>query len=95
MNSREATISQLVAIYVALICLLALTATAALLPTGWWSTPLSLLVACVKIVLIAGYFMNLRNQTGLVRIFAGAGLFWLLIMIVLTSSDYFSRGWPG
>jgi cytochrome c oxidase subunit 4 len=95
MNGREPTIPQLLLVYLALIFLLGLTATATVLPTGWWSTPIGLLVAGVKIILIACFFMNLRNQSGLVRIFAGAGLFLLLIMIVLTTSDYVTRAWPG
>jgi cytochrome c oxidase subunit 4 len=95
MKVREQTVPHLVVVYVALICLLALTAGATAFPTGWWSTPIGLLVASVKIVLISCYFMNLRNQPGLVRIFACAGLFWLTIMIVLTSCDYITRAWPG
>jgi cytochrome c oxidase subunit IV len=80
---------------VALISLLALSAGATALPSGWWSTPIGLLVASVKIALISSYFMNLRNQPGLVRIFASAGIFWLAIMIVLTWCDYATRAWPG
>ena len=41
------------------------------------------------IVLI--FFMELRKARALVRSFAAAGFFWLLIMIALTSADYFHR----
>jgi cytochrome c oxidase subunit 4 len=66
-----------------------------MLPSGWWSTPIGLLIAFAKAFLIAFFFMNLRGQTGLVRTFAVAGLFWLLIMMALTASDYLTRAWPG
>jgi cytochrome c oxidase subunit 4 len=95
MKGRESSIRRLVAVYLALLLLLALTASATALPPGWWSTPIGLAIACAKIFLIAYVFMNLRNQPGLVRIFAGAGLFWLMIMIALTSCDYITRAWPG
>lgn len=95
MIGQEPTISRLVAVYVALLLLLLLTASATALPTGWWSTPIGLTVACSKIFLISSFFMNLRNQPGLVRVFAGTGLFWLFIMITLTSCDYITRAWPG
>lgn len=95
MTDRAPSIQKLVSVFAGLIALLALTAAATALPSGWWSTPISLLVAFAKAFLIAYYFMNLRGQTALVRTFSLAGLFWLLILIVLTGSDYLTRGWPG
>jgi cytochrome c oxidase subunit 4 len=95
MTITPPSISRLIAVYFTLICLLAGTAGSTMLPSGWWSTPIGLLVAFAKAFLIAYFFMNLRAQSALVRIFAIAGLFWLLIMMVLTSSDYLSRVWPG
>jgi cytochrome c oxidase subunit 4 len=95
MTEKAPSIPQLLVVYAALIGLLALTAGSTVLPSGWWSTPIGLVVAFAKAVLIGYYFMNLRGQTGLVRMFALAGLFWLLIMMVLTGSDYLTRAWPG
>jgi cytochrome c oxidase subunit 4 len=95
MTSTTPSITRLIAVYLALICLLAGTAGSTMLPSGWWSTPIGLLIAFAKAFLIGYFFMNLRAQGALVRIFAMAGLFWFLIMMVLTSSDYLSRVWPG
>ena len=39
------------------------------------------------------YFMQLRYQRGLVRIFAFAGFFWVGIAGVLTFADYLTRDW--
>jgi cytochrome c oxidase subunit 4 len=95
MTERVQSIPRLVAVYLALLCLLALTAGSTVLPGGWWSTPISLVIAFVKTFLIAFFFMNLKGQPWIVRIFAVAGLFWLLILVILSASDYFTRAWRG
>jgi cytochrome c oxidase subunit 4 len=94
MNSRDPSLRPLVGTFAALIVLLALTAGATALPTGWWSTPLSLLIAFAKAALIFTVFMRLRTQGPLVRIFALAGFFFLVILLVLTAADFFTRQWP-
>jgi cytochrome c oxidase subunit 4 len=95
MTERTQSIPRLVAVYTALLCLLTLTAGSTALPIGWWSTPISLVIAFVKAFLIGYFFMNLRDQPGIVWVFAVAGLFWLLILLLLSESDYFTRAWPG
>ncbi len=35
--------------------------------------------------------MELKRSSGLVRAFAVAGFFWLLILLTLTSADYLTR----
>ena len=91
MTDRAQTIPGLVAVYVTLLCLLALTAGSTALPVGWWSTPVSLAIAFAKTFLIAAFFMNLKGQPGIVRVFAVAGLVWLTILLTLSASDYFTR----
>jgi len=91
MTERVQSIPKLVAVYIALLCLLALTAASTLVPAGWWSTPISLVIAFFKAFLIVYFFMNLKGQPGIVRVFALVGLFWLLILLTLSASDYFTR----
>jgi cytochrome c oxidase subunit IV len=91
MTDRAQTIPRLVAVYLALLCLLALTAGSTVLPGGWWSTPISLVIAFAKTFLIAAFFMNLKGQPGIVRVFSVAGLVWLLILLTLSASDYLTR----
>jgi len=50
-------------------------------------------IAIVKASLVLWFFMDLRRSTSMTRLFVGAGLFWLAIMLALTLSDYWSRGW--
>jgi len=75
----------------ALLVLLALSAASALLPPAPWKTAGSLAIAALKAGLIALFFMKLRYQRGLIRIFAGAGLFWLCILATLLLADYIMR----
>jgi len=93
MTESAATHRRLYRTFGALILLLAATAASTALPAGWWSTPLSLSIALAKGALIFIVFMRLREQSNLVRLFAVVGVFFLLILLVLASADYFNR--PG
>jgi cytochrome c oxidase subunit 4 len=94
MKAVEVTLRPLLSVYAALMVLLAATAGASFLPPGWWSTPISLSIAIAKASLVFVVFMRLRNQPGLVRVFALAGFFWLAILIILSLSDFLTRAWP-
>ena len=94
MNTNALSLPRLGLVYLALLALLGLTATATLLPPGPWSTPIALGVATAKGALIFIYFMRLRERLGLIRLFALAGFFWLAILLALTFADFFTRGWP-
>lgn len=94
MTTNALSLPRLGLVYVSLLALLGLTATATLLPPGPWSTPIALGIATAKGALIFFYFMRLRERPGLIRLFALAGFFWLAILLVLTFADFFTRGWP-
>jgi cytochrome c oxidase subunit IV len=95
MTDRPQSVPSLLGVYGSLLCLLALAAGSRILPAGWWSTVISLVIASAKTSLIAYFFMNLKGQPWIVRVFAVAGLFWLLILLTLSASDYFTRAVPG
>ena len=50
-------------------------------------------IALTKAILVVLYFMHVRYSNRLTWIFVGAGVFWFVILIVLTLADYLSRGW--
>ncbi|MBI3942989.1 MAG: cytochrome C oxidase subunit IV family protein [Chloroflexi bacterium] len=79
--------------WISLLILLAITVGAASVDLGGLNTPVALGIAIIKAVLIILFFMHVHYSKGLLRIFAAAGFFWLLILIVLTMSDFASRGW--
>ena len=75
----------------ALMLLLAATTASAFVPLGSFNIVVSLAIAIIKALIVLLVFMELRASKGLVRAFAAAGFFWLLIMIVLTGADYWHR----
>jgi cytochrome c oxidase subunit 4 len=77
--------------WLALMLLLAATTASAFVPLGSFNLPISLSIAVTKALIVLLFFMELRGSRGLVRSFAAAGFFWLLIMIALTGADYFHR----
>jgi len=92
MTANTPSLVSIVRVYLVLLTLLGLTAAAARLPPGPWSTPVSLGFATAKAALIFICFMRLREQSGLVRLFALAGFFWLAILLGLTFAEGFTRG---
>jgi cytochrome c oxidase subunit 4 len=54
-------------------------------------TVIHFVVVAVQVGLIGVFFMNLRVARGLIWFAAVAGLYWLVIMFVLTFNDYKSR----
>jgi cytochrome c oxidase subunit 4 len=77
--------------WLALMLLLAVTTASAFVPLGSFNIVVSLTIAVAKALIVLLVFMELRASRALVRAFAAAGFFWLLIMIVLTGADYWHR----
>jgi cytochrome c oxidase subunit IV len=77
----------------ALLALLGLTIGAAYLNLGPFNTVVAMAIAAGKASLIALFFMQIRSTKPVIWLCAGAGLFWLGILLVLAMSDYVSRGW--
>jgi cytochrome c oxidase subunit 4 len=70
-----------------LLALLGLQVAAALAHAGWAAG----LLAPLMIGIVAFLFMDLGRASALSRIFALAGLFWLVILVSLTSVDFLAR----
>ncbi|HEX4652616.1 MAG TPA: cytochrome C oxidase subunit IV family protein [Candidatus Udaeobacter sp.] len=77
----------------ALLGLLALTWTVGYVDLGPFNLIIALAIAMTKAILIALFFMHIRGSSPLLHFAAVAGVIWLLILISLTLSDYFTRGW--
>jgi cytochrome c oxidase subunit 4 len=76
-----------------LLALLGLTVGVAYLDLGWLNTPLAMTISAAKAVVIILFFMHVRRASGLVKLFAVAGFFWLAVMFALAFSDFAARGW--
>lgn len=82
---------RLAGVWGALLAFLALTVGASFVLTGTASIVVSLGIAFAKAALIFWFFMQLRSEQGLIRVFAlGAGV-WLLILFGLATIDYATR----
>lgn len=77
--------------WLGLLALLALTVTLAYMPLGAANAVVALTIGTIKAGLVAAIFMELRHRNGLTLIFAGAGLFWLWILLWLGSMDFMTR----
>jgi cytochrome c oxidase subunit 4 len=81
------------AVWAALLCLLALSLFAAYQKLGWLNTPIGLAIAGAKALLVGVVFMGLGKARPLLRLAAAAGFFWIVILFALTLSDVLTRPW--
>lgn len=85
----------LIVSWLALLGLLGATVLLAYLPISPFHASVAITIAVVKALIVAANFMELRQRDGLTIAFAGAGLFWLGIMLWLALADFLTRpGFP-
>jgi len=83
-------------VFLALIVGTIVTVVVAFFDLGPLNNVVMLAIALAKALLVVLFFMHVRWSTRLTWVVASAGFFWLLILFVLTMSDYMTRGWvPG
>ena len=54
---------------------------------------IALTIAVSKAMLVILYFMHVRYSPRLTWVAVAGGFFWLAILLILTLSDYITRGW--
>ena len=84
-----------VAVFAALLILTAMTTAAAFHDLGPMNNVVALGIAALKATLVVLFFMHVRYGTRLIPLVVAAGLFWLVILIALSLTDYLTRGWLG
>ena len=87
------TLASYFAVFAALMGLTALTVWAAFQHLGIWNTPLALGIAVTKATLVALIFMHLKYSPKRSAIVFASSVMWLVILFVITLSDYLSRSW--
>jgi cytochrome c oxidase subunit IV len=60
---------------------------------GPFNIVIALAIAAFKMMLVVWFFMHVRTDNPLTKLFVFAGFFWMAILFVFTLGDYFSRGW--
>jgi len=58
---------------------------------GKWNPVVALTIAVIKAVLVVLFFMHVYYSSKLTKLTISAGVFWLLIMITMSLSDYMTR----
>ncbi len=82
-----------VLVFAALLLLTAATVLVSGLELGPWHLIAALAIAVVKALLVALFFMHILYSPRLIWVVVIAAIFWLGILVMLTLSDYLSRGW--
>jgi cytochrome c oxidase subunit 4 len=80
-------------IFAILLALTLLTVGVAFLDLGPLNSIIALTIAVGKATLVLLFFMHVRYSSQVIWLAVAAGVFWLGILLVLTMSDYLSRGW--
>ena len=91
MTHHVVPIKVYLAVFVALMVLMAATLGFAYLDLGPLNNVIALVIAVAKTSLIMLYFMHLRSSSRLTQVFAVIGFLFLAILVSFTLADYFTR----
>jgi cytochrome c oxidase subunit 4 len=79
-------------VLIALLCATVATTLVAYKDLGPFSVVVALAIACVKMLLVALFFMHIRHSSKLTKLVVLGGLLWLGILLLLTMTDFATRG---
>ena len=77
----------------ALMLLLALTWIIGYINLGMFNVVIALAIGIIKALLVTLFFMHIKGSSRLLHLAMSVGVIWLFIMLSLTLTDYFTRGW--
>ena len=93
MSEHVPSIKSYTLVFLALLALTLATTVVATIDLGPLNVVMALFIAVVKMMLVALFFMHLRHSTVLTKVVVGGGMLWLGILLVLSLSDFITRGW--
>ena len=93
MGEARVSIRTYLIVYVLLLILMILTTGLAYVDLTPWSSAVAMAIAGAKAVLVILYFMHLRTSSRMTWVFAGLGLYFVGILILLTMNDVRTRAW--
>ena len=82
-----------VTIWIILLILTGVTTWVAFGDFGILNPIIALLIAATKATLVILFFMHVKYSPKMISLVIGCALFFLSILMVLTTSDYISRAW--
>ena len=93
MRGREISVTTYVVVCAILVALTVLTVAVSFFHVpAVWHTVIGLLIAVCKASLVVLFFMHVLISPKLTALVVIVSMFWLGILLVLTYTDYFSRG---
>jgi cytochrome c oxidase subunit IV len=81
------------AVFGALMILTAITVGVAFIHLGTLNFPVALGIAIFKATLVILFFMHVKYSSRLTKMIVGMAFFFLAVLLLLTLTDYGSRGW--
>lgn len=93
--SHIAPKSMYFSIFGALMVLTVLTVAVTYVHLGVFNLTVAMAIAVTKAMLVIMFFMHVKYSSKLIKVTAGIGFFFLIIMVMFTMSDYLSRGHMG
>jgi cytochrome c oxidase subunit 4 len=82
-------------VFTILIVLTFVTTGVAYIDLGFFSVVVALGIACIKMLLVALWFMHVRHSSKLTKLTLLGSVLWLFIMLSFTLGDVVTRGWAG
>lgn len=95
MSGHIAPKSMYFSIFGALMVLTVLTVAVTYVHLGAFNLAVAMAIAVTKGMLVISFFMHVKYGPKVVKVTAGIGFFFLIIMVMFTMSDYLSRGHMG
>jgi cytochrome c oxidase subunit 4 len=93
MSEPITSVKTFTSIWIALLIFTGITVAVAYLNLGAFSVVVALVIATIKSLLVALFFMEVRYSHAITKIVIVAGILWLTIMLLLSLTDFASRGW--
>jgi len=81
------------AIFVSLMVLTFATVGLAFVNLGMFNVTVALAVAVTKAALVVMFFMHMKYSSPLIKLVGFAAMVWLGMLLLITLSDYLTRGW--
>jgi cytochrome c oxidase subunit 4 len=91
--TRELSVGAYLTVFVTLLLLTGATTAVAYFDLGFFNVVVALSIAVSKALLVALFFMHLAWSPHRTQVVAGAGILWLLILVIFILSDVLTRNW--
>lgn len=80
-------------VFIALMVFTVVTVAISRVDIGGLNTPLAMLIAIIKAILVILFFMHVIHSARLTWVVVLSAFLWLAVLFVLTFADYLTRAW--